>query len=103
MTHHDDPRAILNAACARIATPEYWSQGAGIDGNALCASLAFYVLDDCDWIARLSAVRALAAAAGLSSSDEIPAWNDAPETTHADVMAAFDLAREALDANRERA
>lgn len=102
MTDHD-PRDILSAVRARIDTPEHWSKGDSMVGNALCIGMAFNTLPDCDGDAMDCAVAAFVAAAGLSYPDEVPFWNDAPETTHADVMAAFDLAREALDANRERA
>lgn len=97
--------AILQTAKARIDTPEKWRQGwtstASDNPDADCSQTAiehasahmaprdYYVRR------RLSggALLALATAVGIECDlAEIWRWNDAPERTHAEVMAAFDKA-----------
>lgn len=85
---------ILRAAKARIGTPERWCKGteAAYEGWKLdgptCA--AFSLIDKRD------AYDALCRAAGGAC---LPSWNDAPERTHAEVMAVFDRAIAAEEAS----
>ena len=94
---------ILIAARALIDTPERWVKGrkpgCWCAGDAIMASLPRYTVPSIRWPpvpqygvtnARNAALRALECAIG--NGHEIASWNDAPERTHAEVMAAFDRA-----------
>lgn len=95
---------ILRAAKARIGTPERWCQGGasweGLKGEQYpaCAAIACWwhrgprgaASDD-----ERAAINALEAVV----MDHLPTWNDAPERTHAEVMAAFDRAIAAEEAS----
>lgn len=83
---------ILERALAKIDRPEKWGKGPARNRpGCLCVSEA--LLDACDpfWGPALNALHALPEIAGMP----IPTWNDAPERTHADVVAAFTRAIEA--------
>jgi hypothetical protein len=75
---------VLRRARALIDTPEKWCQGQCELGEAKCALGAILGADPNYAAAALALNRVVA--------PNIPAWNDAPERTHADVMAAFDRA-----------
>ncbi len=103
---------ILQAARSKIEKQEMWGQGlAEPPGRSLqtycaparssqtyCAVEAIDASDQPFSRGRLPAYQAFARAAGLentfitASNTSITDWNDAPERTHAEVLAAFDLA-----------
>lgn len=86
---------ILIKARAKIADPANWGKGfRTVCGGhrtleTCCASEAIDAVAATSKI-RSAAFRALAAAAQCDTT--IPLWNDAPERTHAEVLAAFDKA-----------
>ena len=91
------PLKVLIDARVKIADPAKW--GKGMRGNGLrhfdtcCAAEAIEETAPRDHKARTDALRALYNASGLDwSKDAIIHWNDAPERTHAEVLAAFTLA-----------
>lgn len=98
------PSEVLRAAKALIATPETWADGntARITGPKYCAGMAIgFALSSPrrDVLPlRCSVFRYFGY--GPSMSD-IGQWNDAPERTHSDVMAAFDRAIALAEANGE--
>jgi hypothetical protein len=94
-------RDILVAARALIEQPKAWTQGKfarGKKGNPVSASSRKATC----WCAQGAIMRAQAGSipAGFRAHDRIRAvirgsitrWNDAPERTHAEVLAAFDRA-----------
>lgn len=99
---------ILKAARAKIARPEDWGKGRRVydrPKETCCAAEAIEEVAGDPWgfeefNRRKPAFRALYNAAGLEWEkkypDSLPEWNDAPERTHAQVLAAFDLAIAAL-------
>lgn len=94
---------VLVAARALIADPANWTQGrfqktivqfdppAPGDGFAYCARGAIYATaprtGDC-----VTALMILRRAISSTKWDGIVAWNDHPQRTHAQVLAAFDKA-----------
>lgn len=97
-----DALELLKAGRIRISSPENWGTGSrGCAGrnrpmHTCCAAeaieeaLPIIPWDDIEkYEARKRALKALANAAG---TDCIVEWNDAPGRTHAEVMAAYDLA-----------
>lgn len=89
MTLRDD----LIAAKALIDTPDKWCKGRmySRDGR-MCAFGALYCgfrSRDEDYVDALMLLNA------QSPKGRLSAFNDAPETTHADIMALFDRAIEA--------
>jgi hypothetical protein len=86
---------ILIKARAKIADPENWGKGfRTVCGGhrtleTCCASEAIEAVAATPGL-RSAALRALAAAAQCDTT--ILRWNDAPERTHAQVLAAFDKA-----------
>lgn len=96
----------LRAAKALIDTPEKWTKGKLIrrDENdqicAMCSIGAIYVATQETLNARHYAAKAaFREAAGCVEGLSISYWNDAPERTHAEVMAAFDRAIEKAEAS----
>ena len=90
---------ILRAARKRIESPEQWGQGVRRRNRPFetcCASEAIEDLPLGYTGERRRAFRALMNAAGLDSAIHIVRWNDEPGRTHAEVLAAFDLAIAAL-------
>ena len=86
----------LRAARALVDTPEKWGQGAHfLQGGARCMSGALISVG-----APLDGAvyRALCRATAVTLDHGLSRWNDAPERTHADVLAAFDKAIEAAKA-----
>ena len=91
--------ADLKAAKALIDTPEKWTKGRlrlrDKYGKvcAMCSIGAIYTAAEELLGPRHDAARdAFRAATGCLPFDSVPEWNDAPERTHAEVMAAFDKA-----------
>jgi hypothetical protein len=92
---------ILTAARAKIARPEDWGKGPRTAAvirsmETCCAAEAIDESDQPFSYGRMEAYRAFDKAAGIaqdaSTYSTIASWNDAPERTHAEVLAAFDLA-----------
>lgn len=86
---------VLIKARAKIADRPKWGKGRRGWERAFdtcCASEAIedVTLHNNDGLARRRA--ALDAVANAAGCDSIPRWNDAPERTHAEVLAAFDQA-----------
>lgn len=91
-------REVLVAARALIDTPEKWTKGSmGRTASGACVVASHR--DACRWCAIGAVIRvdgsvgyrawdALDAASGSAA----PMFNDAPSTTHADVMNLFDRA-----------
>jgi len=97
---------ILRKAKALIDAPEKWSKrfaaanaaGAMVlpthrEARRFCALGAIARAQKADYILAGPVVTAFRSGAALGSRP-ISSWNDAPGTTHADVMAAFDRAIE---------
>jgi hypothetical protein len=89
---------VLIEARARIADPLMWGKGkrgASRPFDTYCASEAIRVgTVELSLPLQRSARALFCQAIGIDISDSIPDWNDAPERTHADVLAAFDEAIE---------
>lgn len=94
---------VLVAARAKITNPEDWGKGrrgrrdCDRPLHTCCAAEAIEdispSLDKETHSERRRAFRALMNAAGLDNRwNAIINWNDAPERTHAEVLAAYDLA-----------
>jgi len=84
-----DALNILKSARAKIANPEDWGKGRrGLDRprETYCAAEAIETTSHS--AERMRAYRALGYASGINITE----WNDAPERTHAEVIAAFNLA-----------
>jgi len=85
---------VLRRAKARLMDPAKWCKEPYSNGKypqATCANLAIF--DETPNIAlQKRASDLLWKATGLPGDNNVPKWNDAPETTHADVIAAFDRA-----------
>lgn len=94
---------VLRRAKARLMDPARWCKDPFSGSKyprALCANLAIF--DETPNIALQNrASDLLWKATGLPGDNNVPKWNDAPETTHADVMEAFSRAIEL--AERENA
>lgn len=91
---------LLMRARDKIADPAKWGKGGRCDGRGMdtfCAAEAIEEAYAPGWLLhRSEAFRKLHQAAGLpQSSGSLVDWNDAPERTHAEVLAAFDKAIEA--------
>jgi hypothetical protein len=90
----------LRAARAEIAEPGLWCKNAYEDGERCCAIRALE-LATCrllGWPAFYRARQALRRALPEGFSSVI-AYNDAPTTTHADILALFDRAIAEEEAN----
>lgn len=102
-----DALDILKAARSKISTPEAWGKGhrgrnADRTMETCCAAEAIEdscpMLDSVSLSGRVRAIRALVNAAGLDNRwGALVHWNDAPERTHAEVLAAYDLAIATLE------
>lgn len=91
----------LRKARALIDTPEKWCQGVYCKGDALCSLGAIYaagggdrkdIPEDGDPHFSYESERAYRTLSAAISPKWVAPWNDAPERTHADVMALFDKA-----------
>ena len=90
-----DALDILKAGRAKITNPKDWGKGPRPERlrfESCCAAEAIEELDHSFDREYSRAILALRNAAGLDNNFGIPKWNDAPERTHAEVLAAFDLA-----------
>lgn len=84
-----NPRAaaVLRAARKLIEKPERWAQGTSFTGTARCAWGAILATEH-DFVDVLSAAGFMRRIVG----PYIAEWNDIPQRTHAEVLAAFDKA-----------
>ncbi len=98
---------VLRAAREKIATPERWTKGAEArtvhgDVTAIDDSAASWCVDGSIWdVTRNLVVAGLcfdALYAAMPTAVRITTYNDAPTTTHADIMALFDRAIAAEEA-----
>ena len=88
----DDLRAIR----AIISSPDQWRQGEMGPGCCVAVAIAYVTnIWNPRWRAACQAIRQ---SAGIDDNSCIPAWNDALDTTHAKVLAAFDRAIAAAEA-----
>lgn len=86
---------ILKSARERIAKAEHWGKGLRAVDRPLGTCCAAEAIEESDMPCsdgRVPAYRALLHAAGPPDDVRITEWNDAPERTHAEVIAAFNLA-----------
>lgn len=103
---------LLIAARKLIDRPEKWTKDVfAIDGNGIPVNLksdravcfcSFGALVKASWNAHIHIHKAFAVLNGIVPSANLYVSNDAPETTHADVMRWFDLAIEEHEANAKR-
>lgn len=96
-----DALDMLKAGRARIANPADWGKGPRPYGRSAATCCAVEAIEDArPWDGkdmnyldeRKRAFRALSYAAGLDDGEAITVWNDLPERTHAEVIAAYNLA-----------
>lgn len=90
---------VLIKARAKIADEANWGKGTRINDrprHTCCAAEAIEAVVKRSNV-RMAAYDALRRAIGLGHGVTLPIleWNDAPERTHAEVLAAFDKAIEA--------
>jgi hypothetical protein len=95
MTLVDD----LKAAKALIDSPEKWRQGIRPDvplcaGEAMSEAITIHASDE-----MIVRKQAMVEALGFFDLDHLVAFNDKPDTTHADIMALFDRAIAAAEAS----
>ena len=94
---------VLIAARDRIANPDAWGKGLrnfDRQWKTCCSAEAIEEASGCFGdLKRIPAYRALCWAAGIDF--DIVKWNDAPERTHSEVLATFNLAI-ALERNMPR-
>lgn len=90
---------VLRRARALIDTPEKWCKGALVRDGAFCVRGALKTaISGSIWAAfdplltRAEQALGFPGFDGVHSEPRLPSWNNAPERTHADVMAAFDKA-----------
>jgi len=99
-------RELLLALRAKLATPDRWTKGmAAKDFNGSPAdpcggdAISWCLVGACDEIGDLSSYRDAAyllGFVGTSGHLDMVDWNDAPDRTHADVLARIDEALERL-------
>jgi len=86
------PIQILKAARAKIEKPENWGKGRRGYERSLDTCCSAEAIEEVAWDGeRQLAYGLLKCAAGLTDC-YISDWNDAPERTHAEVLATFNLA-----------
>lgn len=89
------PVEVLRAARELLSEPERWTKGLFcrvVDGwHCCCVMGAFVAVCPTDIAFHCSLFRR---AAGVPDEMPLSEWNDAPERTHAEVLAAFDKAIE---------
>lgn len=87
---------VLIKARALIAVPEKWGKGQRRIDRPIETCCAAEAIEEAERAGdrRMAAYHAIQRAAGIRKGVSIPIldWNDAPERTHADVLAAFDKA-----------
>lgn len=102
-----DTLELLTQARAMIADPADWAGGGPIarcEGHCVATAIWLIGGHSRDSLTSSTAGAALADAIGIEdfnprgSWSEIWNWNDAPERTHAEVMAVYDAAIESISA-----
>jgi hypothetical protein len=86
---------VLIKARALIADPAKWGQGSRVLDRPIATCCASEAIEEAADVRarRVAALDAFRSSAGLSDdAASISDWNDAPERTHAEVLAAFDKA-----------
>jgi hypothetical protein len=103
-----DVLEILQSAREKIANPENWGKGMRTIDRPYKTCCAAEAIEDCSlgiehdatlMRTRVRAYQAIANVAGLDRNGMLSQWNDAPERTHREVLAAFDLAIATLKFN----
>lgn len=87
---------VLRRAKERIGTPERWCQKDFRCGDKVCPVEAIRESGG-SWEERFALARVVGRT-GYLTTDEIARWNDVDGRTHAEVMAAFDRAIAAEEA-----
>lgn len=82
---------ILIKARELIEQPDRWAKGSMV-GKCMCSGSAVDEAGRRFWRARNNAMSILRRSIGVVSLTDLIAWNDAPERTHPEVLAAFDSA-----------
>lgn len=100
------PLEILKEARAKIADPAMWGQGGRPERprfDSCCAAEAIEeVVPFKEFGARHDALEMFKCAAGIGDEwGDFVSWNDAPDRTHSEVLATFNLAI-ALERNMPR-
>ena len=99
-------REILIAARAKIERPEAWTRGAAARtgsgkslppekasrGQCWCAAGAAWSIVGCQTDASHTAINCLSELVHEEFNIGVASYNDAPTTTHADILALFDRA-----------
>ena len=91
---------ILKKARETLSEPDSWGKGVVWDRsnkNSYCAAQAIGESLSPDFVLYHKACQVFAVSIPLTEFDAIPDWNDAPERTHAEVLAAFDRAIASLE------
>lgn len=101
---HPEEIAILDKMAELLATPERWCQGVSSEhrygGWAHCVLGALRFVDDkYVWGLDVLSLTGLAVSSRLRIGTQIPidSWNDAPERTHADILALIAGARRSFE------
>jgi coenzyme F420-reducing hydrogenase delta subunit len=104
-----DTVEVLTKARALIDCPERWCRGGLALRDRMGGVLAMCAMGACYYAAnetfhdQMDAVSELRKAIGLPKGRAISDWNDAPERTHSEVLAAFDKAIELAKADKKGA
>ena len=104
MTEHMNAEAVLRNARTTLEKPEAWTRGVmarfdnGLECNpksefAVCfCPLGAIARTDTYGITKGVAIQRIEKVLGISGSGSIASWNDEPDRTHDEVLAAFDRA-----------
>lgn len=89
---------VLREGRARIALPENWTKGSYRTPDGRCCMSGAIGMPSSDGAGVYGAYAVLQEAIGLPLTISLSTWNDVPERTHAEVLAAFDHAIEIAEA-----
>lgn len=88
--------AILIEGRRRLEDPDRWGKGmrADRDDDTTCCAVEAIEDQRANYVARVDAICALltASSGACDNRTSLPQWNDAPERTHAQVLALYDKA-----------
>lgn len=84
---------VLRRAREMVDTPEKWARCAS-SGGPWCAGLAIYYANDKNSDEGHPAYKLFERAIGVTGVPAVFFWNDTPDRTHPEVLAAFDRAIE---------